>query len=473
MSKPRRHAPEQLGASFTAILDGLHIEREFSPEVESLATTRAKSGPLASAGQFADRTDLVLCSIDPEGSRDLDQALAISRVGSGFLFNYAIADLGAWIEPGDAIDLAIQSRGATVYCPDQRVPLHPTSLSEGAASLLEGQVRPALLWSIRLDGRGEITDIDIERAMVRNSRQLSYNEVQAALDSGSTDTTFRLIEEVGVLRKEREIARGGVSLALPEQIVDQTPSGFELRYDRSLAIENHNAQLSLCCGMAAAEVMTSVGFGVLRTLPKPEPQTLEQLRRSSLALGVDWPNDMGYPEWTRTLDPATSKGAALLTQAARTLRGADYLCFEGDLPEEHQHHAIAAPYAHVTAPLRRLVDRYGNECVLAAKHNQSIPDWVHAEFEHLPDTMRAASQLASKVERGIIDLVESAVLLNQLGEEFDATITAVGQRFSVIQLIDPAVVATVEGSRKLGEHIRVKLVEVKLNPPILRFESAM
>ena len=148
-----------------------------------------------------DRTDLELITIDPEGSRDLDQALHIGRDGSGFVVSYAIADVAAFVSAGDPIDLEAHRRGTTLYAPDQRIPLHPPALSEGAASLLPDQVRPALLWTIRLDARGRMTDAEVVRARVRSREQLSYHQAQAEIDGGAPRETLALLAEVGPWRE--------------------------------------------------------------------------------------------------------------------------------------------------------------------------------------------------------------------------------------------------------------------------------
>ena len=91
-------------------------------------------------------------TIDPPGSRDLDQALHIARRGDGWTVRYAIADVAALVRPGGAVDLDAHLRGVTVYAPDAKAPLHPVVLSEGAASLLPGEWRPAVVWTLELDG---------------------------------------------------------------------------------------------------------------------------------------------------------------------------------------------------------------------------------------------------------------------------------------------------------------------------------
>lgn len=469
MPYPRHHISSELTSGFARIRAELGVPDEFSPEALALAGRRASEFPHSNR-DHRDRRDIPLLSIDPAGSRDLDQALHLQRHGSGFRFHYAIADVAHWVHPGDAVDAEARRRGTTIYCPDRRVPLHPTELSEGAASLLGAQSRPALLWTIDLDQRGEITGVEVERAVVENRRALSYAAVQAAIDEGSNDEQFRLIEEVGRLRIALEIERGGVSLELPEQSVVRVDDHYELGYVEALEIEHWNAQLSLCCGMAAARLMLTAGVGILRTLPAADPETLARLRVHSAALSVPWPDSLTYSQWVRSLDPSTPEGAALMNQAARTLRGSGYLAFDGDVPVDHRHHAIAADYAHVTAPLRRLVDRFGNECVLAAAAGVRPPGWVLEALPTLPSIMGSTARLASQVERAVVDLAEAAVLAHRVGEQFDATVTSTGKGFSTIQLADPAVIGSVPGELPAGATIGVRLVAADIAEPTVRFE---
>jgi exoribonuclease R len=93
-------------------------------------------------------------TIDPPGSRDLDQAVAIETLPDGWRVFYAIADVAAWVDPGGAIDRTARERTQTYYSPDVRTPLHPPVLGEGAASLLPDGARPAALWTIDVDATG-------------------------------------------------------------------------------------------------------------------------------------------------------------------------------------------------------------------------------------------------------------------------------------------------------------------------------
>src|SRR5699024_1145856 len=142
----------------------LEIPDGFPAEVERAAERAAAEGRLPER----DRTDLEMVTIDPEGAKDLDQAMYLERDGSGYIVWYAIADLPAFVTAGGPIDVEARHRGQTLYAPDRRTPLHPAALSEDAASLLADQVRPAYLWRIALDSTGRTTDVAVERAQVRS-----------------------------------------------------------------------------------------------------------------------------------------------------------------------------------------------------------------------------------------------------------------------------------------------------------------
>src|SRR5919202_3853968 len=266
------------------------ISEVFPPEVLSAAEDAARA-PLPPR---ADLTDVPFVTVDPPGSTDLDQALALSRRGGGYHLDYAIADVPAFVAVDGPVDAEARRRGQTLYAPDRRVPLHPTVLSEGAASLLEGQVRPAFVWRLDLDDDGEVATADVVRATVRSRRRLDYGGVQSAADAvaaGARDPVDEialqavLLREVGIRRMALEAARGGANLPLPEQEVTAEDGRYTLALRPAVPAEDWNAPLSLLTGMTAAGIMLKAGVGVLRTLRAPDADLVDRFRRQAQALG--------------------------------------------------------------------------------------------------------------------------------------------------------------------------------------------
>lgn len=436
----------------------LEVTPEFPPEAEEAARAAAASPRLPQL----DRTDIELVTIDPDGARDLDQALHIERDGSGYTVHYAIADVAAFVSAGDPVDAEAHRRGETLYGADTKVPLHPKAISEDAASLLPEQVRPALLWTLSVDSSGEGTGVRVERALVRSRAQLTYEQAQQMIDSGSGPASLALLKEVGELRIAREIERGGVNIPLPDQEISVEGGTWRLEFRALLPVEDWNAQISLLTGMAAASLMVEHRVGVLRTLPLPDPRDVSRLRRTARGLGISWPEEESYASLIRRLDPAAARDAAMIVASTRLLRGSGYAAFDGTLPELTRHEALAAEYAHVTAPLRRLVDRYAGEICVALCAGRPVPGWVREALPTLPDEMRESGRRSGAYERAVVDLVEAGLLASRVGERFDAVVVEVEERDprrGTVTVQEPAIEAAIEGEQPLplGEDVRVEL----------------
>lgn len=469
----------QLRAGIESVRAELDVHEEFPPEVVAAAEAAAASPRVPEA----DRTDLPFITIDPEGARDLDQALHLARDGDGFVVHYAIADLTAFITPGDPVDLEANRRGQTLYGADSKIPLHPKAISEDAGSLLPDAVRPAVLWTIALDAEGAVTSVALERAQVRSRAQLDYRQVQVALDSGDLSSlgegasSVAALAEIGPLRLAQEAARGGVSLPLPEQEVAVHDDRWELEFRSMTPVEEWNAQISLLTGICAGSMMVEAKAGLLRTLPPAQERDVQRLRRTARGLGVAWPRDMSYPEFVRSLDPSQPRHAAVVLACTRLFRGSGYSGFVGELPEVVEHSAVASVYAHVTAPLRRLVDRYATEICLAIAEGKPVPAWVVEKLDQVPETMRSSGQLAGRYERAVLDLTEAVLLADRVGEEFDAVVVEVDERKperGEVTVAVPAVEAWVRSDQPLplGDPVRVRLVEADAAQRSVRFELA-
>ncbi|MFD0379116.1 RNB domain-containing ribonuclease [Streptomyces sp. NPDC127112] len=466
---PRRHMHmagadgAALGTALRELRTRLGVPGAFPAEV----LAEAEGAAAAPRMPAEDATDIPLFTIDPPTSVDLDQAMHLAkRPAGGYRVHYAIADVAAFVTPGSALDAEAHRRVTTLYFPDGRVPLHPPVLSEGAASLLPDQARPALLWRLDLDADGRVETTDVRRAVVRSRARLDYEGVQKAIDTGTAEPALALLKEVGALREALETARGGISLNVPEQEVVARDGSYGLVYRAPLPADGWNAQISLMTGMAAADLMLASGTGILRTLPAAPDGAVGRLRRAAQALRIDWPHHVPYAALVRSLDPRIPAHAAFLQECTALLRGAGYTVFTGgERPEHAVHAAVAAPYTHCTAPLRRLVDRYAGELCVAAAAGVAAPDWAREALTTLPHEMRDGTRLANSVERECVDLVEAAVLKDRVGETFEATVIDVEERDpqdGTVHLEDPAVVGRVKspaGPLPLGDRIRVRLTQ--------------
>ncbi|WP_425841082.1 RNB domain-containing ribonuclease [Microbacterium sp. PA5] len=460
----------ELAASLAALRASLELVATFPPDVEREAAAAAGDVPTdpAEAG-LADLRDLPFLTIDPAGSTDLDQALHLERTPSGGVLHYAIADVPAYVAPGGTVDVEARGRGQTMYAPDGRIPLHPRVLSEDAASLLPEQDRRAFVWRFVLDEGARPVETTLTRAIVRSRRQWSYEEAQRAVDDGSAPASLAAMPWFGEQRAARERERGGASLNLPESRIVAEGDGYRLERSEGVPLEDHNAHVSLLTGMAAAEIMLRGGVGILRTMPPAADEDVEEFRAQTAALGLPWHPGTPYGEYLRGLDRSPA-ARAVKEYAAGLFRGAGYAAFDGELPDETEQAAIGAPYAHTTAPLRRLVDRWALVVCEALANGRDVPGWARESLAELPGLMSRSGQRASQLTAGALDRVEAAVLHGREGQEFDASVLSVRGDGLRVQLQDPPVDAKVAGAdAAAGSVVRLRLTRADVAEGAVEF----
>lgn len=487
MPARRTHLAQQtpeddLTASLANLRDDNGVPSDFPAEVLTEAeAAHAADPPL-------DLRDVPFVTLDPADSTDLDQAFHLERAGDGMVLRYAIADLPGFVTPGGAIDLEARKRGQTLYLPDGRVPLHPPVISEGKASLLPGEERTAFVWTIAVDQTGaaaidgaDVPPARVERARVRSREKLAYTSAQEAIDAGASHEQLSLLKQFGLLRIEQEKLRGGASLNMADEEIVHDEHGYRIERGFPLEVEEWNAQLSLLTGMVAARIMLDGGVGILRTMPSPDTEALEAFRARVAALGLPWESSVSYGEFLRELPRNSAHSEAVLHAAASLFRGADYAAFgvsddEGKTiaaPDSPNQAAIGAPYAHVTAPLRRLADRWALVICDALCAGATVPAWALETLGEVPRLMRASSSLAGQLSAAALDRIEAALLHDRIGDSFTATVLESREQGAKVLIEDPPITATATGAGLApGASVTVQVVRADVHTGEIELAAA-
>ena len=454
--------PRALSDGLRAIRTQFQLPAGFPPDVEAAAEAAARQA----LTDHVDRTAIPFVTLDPSTSTDLDQAFAIEQSGSDLILRYAIADIGWFVADGGPIDTEAWVRGETIYMPDGKISLYPPVLCEGAASLLPDGDRPAILFAVRVAGDGSTSLDGVERAIVRSGAKLGYATVRPEdLPAGFDELSRRIAAA--------EDARGASRVDPPQQqVVEGSDGCFCLEFRPMSVAEQSNAALSLAANLAVADALYQHGTGLFRVMPEPDDWAIRRLRHSAKALGVEWPKSVGLEDRQRALDPNDPKQAAFMLAIRRSGSHASYAPFRAG--ERPWHSAMRATYAHATAPLRRLADRYVTQAALAVANGRTVPDDVTAAFARLPDVMNRAEAKAGQVDSAVLELAESVVLGGRVGERFAGTVTDIDKkRGALIQLADPAVTTRVPAEGlEIGATVALRLDEADPTRRLTRFSIA-
>ena len=448
-----------LGRGLALIRTQFRIPETFPPAVLAEAETAAVRAP----GDHVDRTAIPFVTLDPASSTDLDQALAIDRAGKDLLLHYAIADVAWFVDDDGAIDREAWARGTSQYLPDGKAPLYPPVLSERAASLLPDGPRPAVVFTVRVGPDGCVKLDGVERAIVRSRAKLAYDNVR---DTDLPPDFAALAERI----QAADDRRGASRVDPPEQEVHQAETGdFELTFRPRLQSEDRNAAMSLACNLAVADALLAHHTGLFRVMAPPDQPAIRRLRFTARAFGLVWPEAETLGQFQKNLSANDPREAAFMLAARRAGVGASYAPYEpGVVP---WHVAMAATYAHATAPLRRLADRYVVRAALAIANGQPVPDAVTQAFAKLPPVMARADALGGQIERAVVDLAEAVMLKGCEGRVFPAIVTDVDERGARMQLRDQPVVARIAAHAiQPGDAITVRLVATDPERRLIQFD---
>ena len=403
-----------------------------------------------------DATNIPLVTLDPATSTDLDQAFAIKQDGEDLILYYALADVDAFVPIGGTVEREAWCRGVTIYGLAEKVPLYPKVISQGAASLLPDGPRPAMLVVVSVCPAGKVTLRSVERAICESRAKLAYDTVDLSTVPHLAEFARRMWAD--------EVARGAQRVEFPQQevIVDESaPGGVRLVLRARVLSESINSTLSLAVNMAIGSLLQSAAIGVFRIMDDPEPQSIQSLRRTAHALDIQWLPNESLRELQRRMDPENFSHQRFLLDARRAGGRARYAVYTQDKPAWHS--AIGATYAHATAPMRRLVDRYVLDLAYRIVSQLSVPSTLLQRLDDLPAIMERYESKASSVDRAVIDLLEAVALQDRVGEILDAEVVDAAN--GIVQTHDSAIRARATKLPKLENGTLVQVRIEVADPP--------
>ncbi len=208
------------------LLHALDISKHFPEELERKAK-ELNSLPLSlpeHSHRRRDLRDLHAITIDSAQTRDIDDALSARRLSSGhYEIGVHIADAAEYVVKGDDLDEEAQARTTSIYLPDAKIPMLPSSLSEGICSLHSGVDRLAISFLMQVDEGGNILGHEICQSVIHIKERLTYEQVNGKVFE---DATLGLLHRFALVQREQRTARGAINLPLPEIQVRVLPSGM-------------------------------------------------------------------------------------------------------------------------------------------------------------------------------------------------------------------------------------------------------
>jgi VacB/RNase II family 3'-5' exoribonuclease len=454
---------------------------------EQLADVRHRPAAIRLEADVRDLRRLAWSSIDNDTSRDLDQLeVAEPAQGGATKLMVAIADVDAFVPKNSPIDRFAADQTTTVYTGVRNFPMLPDALSTDATSLLEAGDKLTVVVELLVTADGQVASSSVYRAVVRNTAQLTYDEVGAWLDGRAPapakvaatpglDAQLRLQHGAAqALRTERH-RHGALNIQTietrpivrNEQIVDletqEKNSATALIEDFMIAVNE-----------VVARLLEGRGVSSIRRVVR-EPARWERIVALAAASGGRLPaapDSKALNEFLLQRAQADPDRFPDLSLAVVKLMGPGEYVVERPGERAIGHFGLAVDdYTHSTAPNRRFADLVTQRIVKGLLAGVPTPYGDDA-LAAIAANCTVKANAARKVEREMSKRIAAVALQPRLGERFEAIVTGVTPHGTFVRVVRPHVeglLAQGQNGLDVGDKVQVKLVRTDVERGYIDF----
>jgi len=394
-----------------------------------------------------DLRDIPLVTIDGADARDFDDAVYATKTDDGFHLIVAIADVAHYVRPDSALDREAYKRGNSTYFPDRVIPMLPEALSNDLCSLRPDEDRACMAVHLYIDNQGGLKKYKFVRGLMRSSARLTYEQVQDAKNGIGDEMTKPLLETVitplyeafNILDKARQ-ERGALELDLPERQILINEQGEMTGVKKRLRLDSHKLieEFMILANVAAASALEAKRAPcVYRIHDRPSPEKVDSVREFLEGFGMPLAKGqvMRAKEINKLLMQAANEPFShVISQVV--LRAQAQAVYHR---ENIGHFGLAlGKYAHFTSPIRRYADLLVHRSLIKAydlgegglEKQEEVT--LEEKAQHISETERTSI----KAERSANDRFTSAYLSEQVGAEFNGTISGVSRFGLFVELAD-------------------------------------
>ncbi len=398
---------------------------------------QAQKATVPELGKRTDLRNIPFVTIDGADARDFDDAVWAEpdtdpQNRGGFHIMVGIADVAHYVTSGSHLDLDARLRGNSVYFPDRVIPMLPFELSNGVCSLNPNQPRAALVCEAWIDKNGHKIKHRFVRALIQSARRLTYEEVQAAMDTlhpinGLEKEIQALTDTYRALLKKRA-RRGVLELDVPERQVILNNNGQITDIKLRVQTDSHKLieELMILANVSAAETLEDKAAPTMyRVHDRPSAQKVAVLTDFLNSLGIsNQLSESSQPQDFNDILKHTDKTNHYAVNEF-VLRSQSQAVYS---PENIGHFGLALDrYAHFTSPIRRYADIMVHRALITALKlgKDGLSTDETNTFDEIATHISHTERQAAAAEQNAVDRYTARFMVDKIGQQFSARISSV------------------------------------------------
>ena len=396
------------------------------------------------ATEYKFREDLTgecIFTIDSASTKDIDDAISISRTENGYQLSVHIADVSHFVKPASFVNQSAYNRGTSIYFGDSVIPMLPKALSNGACSLNEGEERLAFTCAMQLDNEGTVKSYRFFKSVIKSRLKGVYSEINDII-AGKADEAIRTkyaevyesimtaMELYAKLNKKR-IQRGAMDIESDEAyiIFDQHKHVVDIKKRERGESEKMIEEFMLLANGCSANLAKKMDLPfVYRVHEEPDAEKMYTFKENLRKFGLKLEKKQGESlqmAFSRLLDKTRGTNLQRFVHSGvlRAQSKAKYL----ELPQGHFGLSLE-DYAHFTSPIRRYPDLAIHR-ILTDVVNGVPKDKIKKKYEKFAKSAAKQSSdtelNAMQIERDATDIYIAEYMSDHIGEEFTGTVSSV------------------------------------------------
>lgn len=429
-----------------AILAEYGLPYVYPSDVEAYAEQLDENTAFTDEYEREDFRSVTTFTIDPADAKDYDDALSLRRMDSGrWEVGVHIADVTAYVKPGDPIDKEAAERATSVYLVDRTVPMLPERLCNDLCSLRQGVDRPAYAVIFELDDDARVRDYRITRTVINSNRRMAYEEAQAMIEGEEGDfaNEVRQLNTLAQKLRKRRLDAGSIDFDRTEMAfkLDENGKPLEVYIKRSLEANKLIEEFMLLANQAVAKFVQHLKGDkkapafVYRVHDRPDEDRLHELSEFVMRLGYKLDYTGEYEDISaglnKLLEEIQGKPEENMLEVLiiRTMAKAIYQT------ENIGHFGLGfADYTHFTSPIRRHPDMMVHR--LLTRYMSGMRSMNKKELDEICKHDSEMEKLASDAERTSIKYKQVEYMQERLGQEYDGVISGVKDFGIFVELTD-------------------------------------